>query len=84
MRNDVARRLLKYKPRSPKLKKLGADTVYARILCHCDDPAICDDAWTKMLETGVFSEYQYALVAEGATFEAHRRAARERLDERSS
>lgn len=79
VRNDVARRLLKYKPTSPKLKKFGADTVYARILCHSDDPAICDDAWTKMVETGVFSEYQFQLVAERATFEVHRRAAQKVL-----
>lgn len=80
MRNRIAERLLGYKPKSRWHKKLGAETSYAHILCHCDDAAICETAWRLLSEYERFSESTFEFVAESATLDVYRRAARERLD----
>ncbi len=80
VRNEIARQLLGYKPKSRWHKTLGADTSYAHILCHCDDEAICETAWRMLSEYERFSESTFGFVAEGATLDVYRRLARERLD----
>lgn len=75
VRTRVALDILRLKPTSKHFKQLGADTIYAHLLCHCTDEAACDAAWEKFRSIEPVVETFLELIAEKATSAKIRQAA---------
>lgn len=76
VRTRVALDVLRLKPTSKHFKQLGADTIYAHMLCHCTDAAVCEAAWEKFRAIEPVVETFLELIAQKGTSAKIRQAAK--------